>query len=299
MAHELKNGEFLNLKIGGYRFGEHLGSGGLSRVFMAHRHEKKFAAKVLNANFVGNKPIVKAFEREFEILSQIQVPGVPRGRDLIDVQGCPCLIMDYVPGIPLHRAVSQSNDFNRIELIKGMFEIVSRLHDKNVVHGDVKPENFLVLDCGHIYLVDFGNARWAQEKSGFFKRLLHGKRGAIHGTPAYLPPEIIKGADPNFASDCYSAGGAAYFVLTGKAPIVGDNAEEKIKRAVHQGAASLTERIARIPRELTLIIDRALQREPGVRPQHGREMLHALDVQIRTGRIQRKHGTGAVVRVSS
>lgn len=125
------------------------------------------------------------------------------------------LVMNWVNGENLEAWVQRHPDRDVLECTRIMSRLaaaVDELHRGRstqgvpVLHRDIKPANVIV-NGDEVRLVDFGLARFAT-----------GEHSAVAGTPAYLPPEVLAGAQPTEASDRFGVGAVAYFLFTGAAP---------------------------------------------------------------------------------
>lgn len=127
----------------------------------------------------------------------------------------------------LVRAV-EAKEFN-LEWVKELFQALVGLHERGVVHGDLKPHNILINSEGKIKLCDFGSAVLLNdEEENFF----------VGGTTAYTPPEALS-ADPkqehSYKRDVYAAGLTSYFMITGRVPFKSHGSPVRLIFAIRQG----------------------------------------------------------------
>jgi serine/threonine protein kinase len=164
---------------------------------------KQFCFASTNSSWSG----YKAYEREIELLQQLNHPGIPRYLGSIETDNGFCLIQEYKPALSL----TEKKDFKleevKIIIIK-ILEILVYLQKQTppIFHRDIKPENILIDAELNTYLVDFGFASLGNKEvtaSSVFK-----------GTPGFIPPEQI--IQPTKASDLYSLGVTIICLLTGK-----------------------------------------------------------------------------------
>ena len=102
-------------------------------------------------------------------------------------------------------------------LLREMVENVAKMHEKGLVHGDIKPGNILIDSQGRARVADFGVARTVSSTLGAGKRSSIGGGGA-RGTPGYMAPEVLRGASPEKPSDVFSFAMLVSMLLTGDAP---------------------------------------------------------------------------------
>ncbi|TVR43623.1 MAG: serine/threonine protein kinase [Planctomycetota bacterium] len=276
------------LSIGPYVIGDRIGMGGFAEVFRGQHREKDHAVaiKLLKPAAAGDASAIDGLDREFDILKSLKIAGVPRVLLKGSVDGRPALVMDLVRGHPLHRLIAENVLFDKVTALVEMIKLVGSLHATGTLHNDLKPENFLLGADNHVYLVDFGNASRADEKPGLLGRWFK-RRRKISGTPAYMAPELVRGAQPSYRSDVYALGACAHYVLTGRALIEGSGATSKLRKVVGDKKGSISERISRLPRDLTLIIDRACSHDPDARPFDAQAMSHQLAKHFGSGRYQK------------
>ena len=160
---------------------------------------------------------LKLFEREAQVLKQIDHPRIPKYRDYFNIDDRSLwfgLVQNYIPGTSLKQILNQGKRFSekRIRQIAvDILKILEFLHQLNppILHRDIKPSNIVFGEDNEIYLVDFGAVqdRAAKEGATF----------TVVGTYGYAPMEQFGGrAIP--ASDLYALGATLIHLLTGTAP---------------------------------------------------------------------------------
>ena len=205
-------------RFGPYAAVGHLGRGGMSVVYRAHRVDGQFndtvALKVLAPHF-RTPDFYRRFERERQLLATLRHHHVAT---LIDgglsSDGEPFLVTELVDGQPLdqHADTHRLDVPARLALIAQVCDAVDYAHRRQVVHGDIKPANILVNAEGIVKLLDFGTARLLASNDGATAtqdRML---------TPRYASPEQLRGERVTVASDIYSLGVLTYELLTGASP---------------------------------------------------------------------------------
>ncbi len=163
----------------------------------------------------------KLFEREAQVLKQLNHPRIPRYRDYFSIDkemgGGLCwfgLVQQYIPGASLRQLLSHGKRFTETEVKKlatDVLEILTYLHSFSppVLHRDIKPSNLMLGDDGQVYLVDFGAVQDSAATEGV--------TFTVVGTTGYAPLEQFWGrAVP--ASDLYALGATLIHLLTGTAP---------------------------------------------------------------------------------
>src|ERR687886_2607462 len=165
---------------------------------------KEFRFAALGANWSG----FKAYEREIEVLRELNHPRIPRYLDSFETKSGFCLVQEYKKALSL--VVQRSFTPEEIKKIAvSVLEILVYLQKRTppVIHRDIKPENIVVDKQLNAYLVDFGFAR------------IRGGQVALSsvaaGTPGFMPPEEQFGRPLTEASDLYSLGATLICLLTG------------------------------------------------------------------------------------
>ncbi|HLJ75702.1 MAG TPA: serine/threonine-protein kinase, partial [Thermoanaerobaculia bacterium] len=136
---------------------------------------------------------------------------------------------------------------------------ISVLHGHGIVHRDIKPSNIMITPAGRVVLLDFGLAVTIAADDSL-------DRKSIVGTPGYMSPEQIIATTPTPASDWYSFGVLLFQALSGRMPFVAPTAVEIVQMQVHGEPARASD-VDGVPRELALLADSCLQREPASRPR--------------------------------
>ena len=150
-----------------------------------------------------------------------------------------------------------------------MLAALSAAHRRDVIHRDIKPQNVLVAEDGHLKVTDFGIAR-AGDDAGMTEV------GSVIGTAQYLSPEQARGEEVTPASDCYSAGILLYEMLTGRVPFDGDKPVAIAMRQINEPPIAPRLLVPQIPPQLDEIVMKALEKRPGNRYRTAEEFTRAL-----------------------
>ena len=138
-----------------------------------------------------------------------------------------------------------------------------------MIHRDIKPQNVLVSEDGHLKVTDFGIAR-AGDDAGMTEV------GSIIGTAQYLSPEQARGEDVTTASDCYSVGIVLYELLTGRVPFDGEKPVAIAMRQINEVPVAPRVIVPQIPPQLNEIVMKALEKRPSSRYRTAEEFSDAL-----------------------
>ncbi|HMJ16382.1 MAG TPA: serine/threonine-protein kinase [Polyangiaceae bacterium] len=199
-----------------------IGRGGMGRVFSA-RHvglDRVVAVKFLPPELEGAAEFQARFAREARALGALSHPHIVTVFDFgTSAQGESYLVMEFVAGGSLANRVPMSVGAARSVLMQ-VCDALAYAHERGIVHRDLKPENVLFDERGAVKLADFGLARFTNSVSGTqaLTRPLQ-----VLGTPGYLAPEALSGAEPDPRMDIYSAGVLLCVAVTGTLPHVAAN----------------------------------------------------------------------------
>ena len=248
-----------------YRLGPQIGVGGMGCVYAAQDLVTGItvAVKVLH-----RRPVTDEIWRVFEALEHPNVVRVlAHGRD----NGHSFVVMERLHGAPLGERIRRSGalSFARVlhigtQLLAGL----GALHDAGLAHGDVKSDNVMVDEQAgdRVRLIDVGIARRGPEDHTFT------------GTPEYVAPEVISGAQPTVASDLYGVGVILYEMVAATTPFGGGDPEDIFERHLIEPPAPLAVRCPErnVPDAFQALIERVLAKDPASRPASSAEVSSAL-----------------------
>lgn len=258
--------EIGSLVDGKYRILRVVGKGGMSVVYQAvnEKANKIWAIKEVRKDGVQNYEVVKQnLIVETELLKRFNHPNLPSIIDVIDGDGSFLIVMDYIEGNSLSKALEsgpQSQD-DVVEWSKQLCDVLGYLHSRKppIIYRDMKPANVMLKPDGKISLIDFGTAREFKSSSVEDTTCL--------GTQGYAAPEQYGGHGQTDArTDIYCLGATMYHLVTGHNPSV----YPYEMRPIRQWNPMLSSGLEKI-------ILKCTQRNPDDRYQSCAELLYALD----------------------
>ena len=248
----------MHSSIGPYRVIDYIGAGGMRTVYrVAHRATGRVAAaKVLNTTAAPRA--LERFANEARILQALSHPAISQMYEFLEVNGAPCLVMEYVDGDTLEQLIRSRGPLplaDAIRIFAALADAVSYIHQRGIIHRDLKTNNVKVDVLGAVKLLDFGIAVGDSSP-----RLT--STGNVVGTLMSLAPEQLRSGRAEPRSDLWALGILFYEMLTSRLPFEG-GAEgfigEKILRGVYTPASDLR---PGLPREVDRIIGRCLKVRP-------------------------------------
>ncbi|MEV6009025.1 ABC transporter substrate-binding protein [Streptomyces sp. NPDC051976] len=257
------------LFAGRYELADLLGSGGMARVHRARdtRMGRTVAVKTLLPELASDPDARRRFAREAQAAGALNHPGIVTVHDQDEVRTddavVPFLVMEYVAGSTLAHLLRERVYFapdRAARITCDILDALAHAHSRGTVHRDVKPANVMVTTEGVVKVADFGIARVLDTDA----RLT--TTGSAIGTPAYMSPEQINGADVDARSDVYAVGCVLTELLTGKPPFTDGSQMSLMYWHVHTPPPAPSSRNGRIPRELDELVLAALAKDPADRP---------------------------------
>ena len=208
------------LVAGRYRLVERVGRGGMGTVWRAEDEEltRHVALKRLHTPpHLSDAEITTLYERvrrEARSAARVVHPNVVVVHDVVDDDGQPCIVMEYVPAGTLADVLDGGRTLPPEEAARiglGVISAVRAAHTAGVLHRDIKPGNVLLGPGGRVVLTDFGIAQTAGTSTLT-------QTGEMIGSIDFMAPERIRGHKPGPASDLWSLGATLYQAVEGRPP---------------------------------------------------------------------------------
>lgn len=262
---KLLDGKYKGFYLGKFKLLGHLGTGGMSSVYLAQHSVSKQtrAIKVLPRKRVSDKSYLDRFYREGQAAAALNHPNVVRIYDICSESDTHYMVMEHVKGSDLYEIVKEGGPLTpdvAADYIMQACEGLAHAHQKGMVHRDVKPANLLRTDEGIIKILDLGLALFQQEEEESLT-VLHNEK--VMGTADYLSPEqAVNSHNVDHRADIYSLGCTLYFLLTAKPPFSEGSLAQRIAMHQTKNPKSLLHQRPGLPVGLVSICEKMMRKDP-------------------------------------
>jgi tetratricopeptide (TPR) repeat protein/predicted Ser/Thr protein kinase len=252
-----------------------LGEGGMGAVYKAKDRElsRLVALKVIRPELAANPDILERFKQEILLSSKVTHRNVVRIYDLGDAATFKFITMEYVEGEDLRHLLNRQGKLpveESVSIIEQVFAGLGAAHREGIIHRDLKPGNIMRDAQGRVVVMDFGLAR-SVVSDGMTRS------GLLVGTMEYMSPEQAQAKELDARSDIFTVGLILYEVLTGKMPYQADSVVASLLKRTQYRAAPVSDHDSAIPRSLSAIVAKCLERDPKTRYQSTADVLADLD----------------------
>lgn len=258
-------------ELGAYKIESVLGEGGVATVYKATYQNRPVALKILDRQAASHKSVRDGFRREFMATSRLSHPSVIRSIDTGEMNGQFYIAMELAEGETFDEFLRRNKSISEVAaigIISQIAESLQYLHEKGIVHRDMKPSNIMMTRNNRVKIFDFGAAL---DLNNIDESSLQG----VYGTLGYVSPEQAQ-ADPNIdgRADIYGLGVILYRAVAGQKPFYGTR--DEVMKAHVEVIPPPPSKYARISPDLEAIILKCLEKDPDDRYQTGRELVDAL-----------------------
>lgn len=277
--------------IDGFTLGPELHRGGFATIWQVTHpdHDLPMVMKVPRLAGGSDATAIVGFEVETMILPRLGGPHVPKVVAIGDFARLPYLVSEFIPGGSMwqHARRAPLSAEAACDLAARMAAAVHDLHCQNVIHLDIKPDNFLQRPDGTLVLIDFGLAR-----HDHLPDLLAEEFSVPMGTFPYIAPEQVLGQRGDLRSDLFALGAILYQLVTGRLPFGEPATMAEVRARLWDDPMPPRSLRADCPEWLQEIILRAIEVEPSRRYQSAAQMLFDLSHPAQVRLTARAHRRG-------
>ncbi|MEM9347613.1 MAG: protein kinase [Planctomycetota bacterium] len=266
-------------RIGHFEVQSVLGEGGAGLVLKAMdtKLSRHIAIKVLSPLIAANRNARVRFVAEANAAAAISHPNVTAIHTIDEHNQLPYLVMEWVDGQTLERAIQERGRLAIASAIKIGLQIARGLaaaHKQGLIHRDIKPANILLVsESEQVKITDFGLARAIDDASVT-------QAGFMSGTPQYMSPEQAAGETLDQRTDLFSLGCVLYAMCTGASPFKADTTIATIRRLCDETPQPINKVNPSVPHDLCILIDKLLEKKPEDRWQSAEEIIGLLAGQL-------------------
>jgi serine/threonine protein kinase len=282
---KLLNGKYKGFFLGKYKLLGHIGTGGMSSVYLAQhtRMGDKRAIKVLPKARVNDATYLARFQLEAQAIASLNHPNIVLAHDIDNEDDVHYIVMEHVDGLDLHQLVKRDGPFDfatAADVIAQTARGLQHAHSKGIVHRDVKPANILIDQAGRVKILDMG---LALVSTGDDDSLTVANNENVLGTADYLAPEqAINSHGVDQRADIYGLGCTLYYLIAGKPPFGDGTLAQRIARHQTEMPKPLRKIRSDCPGELEGICVKMIQKDPKYRYQSAADVAEVLEEFVAT-----------------
>ena len=254
------------VRIPGIKVLHLIGEGGTARVYLASREsdDEPLVVKILRPEITSDRKALARFMEEYSLAERIQSRHVARIHDHGQSEDQAYLVMEFFEGGDLSKRLAGKAlaPEEALRLFRELMFALGEIHEKGVLHRDLKPQNLMFRSDGSLAIVDFGIAKHidAVDRTG---------RGEILGTPRYMSPEQVQSKALDLRTDIYSAGVLLYQMLTGQHLFDGETAVEVALHHLNTAPPPLPDALA----QYQWLLDKLLEKDRDARFRNADEVI--------------------------
>jgi DNA-binding response OmpR family regulator len=265
------------VRIPGIKVLRLIGEGGMARVYLASREgdDEPLVVKILRREVISNRTVLERFMEEYSLVERIQSRHVVRIYGHGKVEEHAYLVMEFFEGGDLNRRLDGKPmaPADALRIFRELMFALGEIHEKGILHRDLKPQNLMFRQDGTLAILDFGIAKQIDATVD------RTNAGEILGTPRYMSPEQVQGRVLDLRTDVYSAGVLLYQMLTGRHLFEGESAMEVALHHLNTPPPSLPDELEPYQR----LMDKLLEKDRDARFRNADEVI---------GFLTRKFGVG-------
>ena len=254
------------IRIPGFRVLRLIGEGGMARVYLASREgdDEPLVVKILRREVLANTTALQRFMEEYALVKRLESRHVARIYDHGNSGDNAYLVMEFFEGGDLNKRLGGAalDPTEALRIFRELMFALGDIHEKGILHRDLKPQNLMFRQDGTLAILDFGIAKHIDAVD----RTRHGE---VLGTPRYMSPEQVQGRALDLRTDIYSAGVLLYQMLTGRHLFEGDTAVEVALHHLNTPPPALPEDLQQYQR----LLDKLLEKDREGRFRNADEVL--------------------------
>jgi DNA-binding NarL/FixJ family response regulator/tRNA A-37 threonylcarbamoyl transferase component Bud32 len=253
-----------------------IGEGGTARVYLASREgdDEPLVVKILRREIVSDRNALARFMEEYSLVERLQSRHVARIHGHGDVEGHAYLVMEFFEGGDLNKRLAGKPlpPPEAMRLFRELMLALGDIHEKGILHRDLKPQNLMFREDGSLAIVDFGIAKHVDAAD-------RTNAGEVLGTPRYMSPEQVQGRALDLRTDIYSAGVLLFQMLTGRHLFEGDTAVEVALQHLNKPPPPLPDGLQGYQR----LLDKMLEKDRDARFRNADEVIGFLTRKLDQG----------------
>ena len=263
-------------KLGKYEVVERIGKATTGVVYKAFQPGvgRFVAIKVLHRHLSEESSFVERFRSQVRSIAQLQHTNLVRVIDFEVQDEQYFMVMNYIQGGTLREYLQKHGPLpvqKALEIVLQLADGLAYAHQQGIMHHDIKPVNVMFTDASlsSPVLTDFGLADMLNPAS-------MSSSGVVIGTPAYMPPEFLRGEEGDEQSDIYSLALVLYEMLTSSPPYQASTPYGVMLKIENEALPSVSEQLPDLPREVEQLVRKGLAKEPANRFKDANQFYEAL-----------------------
>ena len=257
-----------------YTLRSSLGRGGMGEVFLADDTQlgRQVAIKFLTEALEHDPTARERLHREARSAAALDHPFICKIHEIVEIDGRTGIVMEHVSGETLQTMLQRARPSaaRSLEIAGEVAEALDEAHRRRVIHRDLKPSNVMVTEQGHVKVMDFGLAKVMQGDSQTLGQAETiqpiTEAGMRLGTPGYMAPEQLLGAEADARSDLFAFGILLYELLAGVHPFRRSSQSETMSAIVREPPPPIAHYAGDLPGAGS-VLDRLLAKDPHRRYQ--------------------------------
>ncbi len=240
--------------------------------------DRPVAIKVLAWEHCADEVFVARFEREAKLTANLEHANVVLVYGVGRHEGRPFIVMKWIAGETLASRLDEAEERGQRMPVETVRAVVAQIcaglgyiHERNLVHRDIKDANVMIDAHGRVTILDFGILRDLNSQEHLTQA------GFVMGTPAYLAPEVVRGKPVDHRSDLYAVGVLLYQLLTGALPFDAESEHELVRKHVQEAPPDPCLRNPFLPAAVGRVLQKAIAKDPAQRFQRAADLARELE----------------------